>query len=155
MTTPSGQISLSDVRLEIYGSATGQIDMQNSNVYKLAGKTVGSTISMSNLKSKTWLKLSDISVINPNSPVTGSTLGWMNSSGSITLTKTGTFAATASLNGGASVTITTGGTPMSVSSGDTLEIDVSATLGPSGSSIGHIDITGAMSITVNVDLERS
>jgi hypothetical protein len=54
MTTPTGQISLSDVRLEIYGSATGSIDMNDPNVYTLAGVASGSAISMSQLKGKTW-----------------------------------------------------------------------------------------------------
>lgn len=57
MTTPTGQIKMSDVRLEIYGSATGQIDMNDPNVYTLAGKSSGQ-ISMSDLQGKSWITYS-------------------------------------------------------------------------------------------------
>lgn len=53
MTTPTGAIKMSDVRLEIYGSGTGQIDMNDANVRTLAGVPSGA-ISMSQLKGKTW-----------------------------------------------------------------------------------------------------
>jgi hypothetical protein len=55
MTTPTGQIKLSDVRLEIYGSAAGSISMSDPNVYYLADKTSGS-ISMSDLKGKSYVR---------------------------------------------------------------------------------------------------
>lgn len=61
MTTPTGQISMSDVALEIYGNATIQIDMEDSNVYKLAGVPTGSAISMSQLQGKSWISFSPAS----------------------------------------------------------------------------------------------
>lgn len=54
MTTPTGQISLSDVRLEIYGSATGQVDMNDYNLVQLAGVANTDSLSMSQLAGKTW-----------------------------------------------------------------------------------------------------
>ena len=53
MTTPTGQISMSQIRLEIYGSATGQISLLDSNVRTLAGQATGD-VAMSECKGKTW-----------------------------------------------------------------------------------------------------
>tara|TARA_R100001079_G_scaffold26191_1_gene13167 strand:+ start:1522 stop:2805 length:1284 start_codon:yes stop_codon:yes gene_type:complete len=53
MTTPSGQIGLSDVNTELGNSSTAQINMNNADVRSLAGVSSGA-ISMSNLQSKSF-----------------------------------------------------------------------------------------------------
>jgi hypothetical protein len=53
MTTPTGQISMSQIRLEIYGSATGSISLTDANVRTLSGDATGA-VPMSDCKGKTW-----------------------------------------------------------------------------------------------------
>jgi hypothetical protein len=53
MTTPTGQISMSQIRLEIYGSATGSISLTDPNVRTLAGDPTGA-VSMDDCQGKTF-----------------------------------------------------------------------------------------------------
>jgi hypothetical protein len=154
MTTPTGQISLSDVALEIYGNATRQISMTENNVYTLAGKTPGTAISMSDLKGKSWIVtfFGDISGSNPNSPVTGSTFSQMNVTGTLSFSKGTGITATVSKNGGTATAIPTS---LSVAPGDSITINASATM-PFGQTVNSdITISGAYSQVIGVSLTRS
>ena len=53
MPTPSGTISLSDVATEL-GISTSGLNLNQTNVRRLAGKTSGA-VSLNDLKSKTWV----------------------------------------------------------------------------------------------------
>lgn len=54
MTTPATQISLANVELEIYGTTTAAISMNDLNVRQLAGATNTAAVTMTSLQSKTW-----------------------------------------------------------------------------------------------------
>lgn len=54
MTTPSGQISIANVKLEVYGTSTGQQGLSDLNIRWLAGVSNTAAVSMSSLKSKTF-----------------------------------------------------------------------------------------------------
>lgn len=56
MTTPAGQISLSDVNVELGKNATDTISLDDAKVRCLAGGLTG-TISLNDLKNKTFITL--------------------------------------------------------------------------------------------------
>lgn len=53
MTTPSGQIAMSDVNTELDKTSTAQITLNDTAVRGLAGKSSGQ-ISMNDLRNKTY-----------------------------------------------------------------------------------------------------
>jgi hypothetical protein len=99
MTTPTGQISLSDVNIELAKSATALITKNDTDVRTLAGKTTPlSQITMDDLRGKTW----DAS--KPTITITRSGSGTVISGQTITITFTISEAVTGFTSGDVSVT---------------------------------------------------
>ena len=99
MTTPTGQISLSDVNVELTKSATALITKNDTDVRTLAGKTTPqSLITMDDLRGKTW----DTS--RPTVTITRSGTGTVIAGQTITITFTISETVTGFTSGDVSVT---------------------------------------------------